>query len=255
MDENINGSNNSPDPITMKVEDEEVKIYSKEVDGKMTVEKIEYPESRKDDKEWQEKAKSSINLTAQNNKLNLESKKLAEDLKQKTADLQSAKKTLSEMGGKSSNDPTLDLTAGIMKELNLTTPEDLAEADKSDIARATKKVTEAYQAAIVKSTKSSAMTSTMINIIMNENEPAKINEFIQFAGSLKVSPTMDIYKTWKSSQSKNHIKKEVSFDSLAGLQAGHIPFVAVGDSHESLSGVEKIEKGNAEIMLGGLREV
>jgi len=259
-DKNTEGNNSLETKVDetstqMKVEGEEVQIYSKVVDGKKEIDRIEFPENRKDDKEWQEKAIGTINLTAQKNKLNLENKKLAVELEQKTADLNAATKALSDIGGSSSKDLEFDLTAGIMKELNLNSVEELAEADKSDITKATKKVTEAYQNAVVKTTKGTAMTKVMVDTIMDENEPAKVNEFIQFVKSLGVSPTMEIYKTWKTTQKAGSKEQKVEFNALSGFQAANIPFLPVGESHESLSGTKKIEKETAEIMLGALSQV
>lgn len=254
MEEHNNESNELL-VTSAKVEGEEVLVHSKDVDGKKEVVKIEFPESRKDDTEWQDKAKNSISIAAKTNQLNLQNKKLAVELEQKTNDLKNATKTLSDMGSKPSGDLKLDLEAGIMKELNLKTPEELAEADRSDITRASRKVTEAYQEAVIKSTKGSAMTTVMIDTIVNENEPGKVNEFIQYVKSLGVSPTMQIYSTWKSTQVKHSTKQDVTFNSIAGLQVDHVPFVAVGESHANMSGTQKIEKDTAEIMLGGLDQV
>lgn len=173
----------------------------------------------------------------------------------KEVDLKAATQALSDMGGKPSGDLKFDLTTGIMKELNLSTIEEYAEADKSDIQRAAKKVTEEYQHAVEKVTKGTAMTKVMADTILNENEPAKVNEFIQFVKSLGVSPTMEIYATWKKTQKAESREQKVEFNALSGFQEANIPFLPVGGMHESLSGNEKIKKETAEIMLGGLGNV
>lgn len=247
----------TPVKVTVDGKDEIINILSKEgEDGTKEAVRMEFPESRKDDTEWQKKAKGQINNTAIQHKQNLDKKNYIKELEEKKLGIERATADLKDFFKPSEGDDNFDSQKEIMKELGVNTVEEFMEADKADVTKATAKVFKAYKSQIASKGVSSMMSEDLTKIIVSENSTEEVQSLIQFVKGLGIKEiTPSIYQTWKGTRVKKPDKKDEgsNFSEIAGIQAENIPFVPAGQSQDTLSEEQRINKHNASLMVGGLK--
>ncbi len=250
----LNNGGNEPteQSQTMKVENEEVKVfYEKPEDGEEKITKIEYPKERKDDKEWQEKAKKSISITALKNKENLERKKIAETIKQQTKDLKEATETLLNLG-KTEDQPKINIKDELTKELGLESPDELVTADPDEYNKAFDKISQKFQKQIYNSTSQKKVTEDLIQKITEENEPHEIKDFTDFVKNLGVDRLSEkLYNTWKGKHKKS-VDTSTKFANSQN-KIDDIPFVPEGE--HNLDTKSRIYSHNQDFLLKNIRKV
>ena len=255
-DQNNTGGNISTEKVTaIKVEEETVNVVYTEKDGKTDIQRIEYPESRTNDKDWIEKAQKKINLTSLESKNNLDRKKLLADINDKQANLDKSKKALSNLLSPQATDD-FDLQKAIMKNLDITDPAEIAEADADDLKKARTKAANQMVEYDNQKAKGLSANNQLSQTIVEENTPDEVVKFVSWVKDLGVKNiTPSIYNAWKSTKPKDVAAGNQDIDVIAGIQMEHIPFVPAGSEHTTSSKTAQIHKGNFETMKGLLGKV